>query len=605
MLVICDVSAPAIRSQDRYSDSPSHVATVWGLQRFKPSVRPGQLRYYCRTLTAPLNLSISRPPQLVPQIDDSAHGYARTLVAMPIRQHDIDNFFSRSSSAAATPSKPGRSSARQSEVITIDDSDEDVAPSVRPTVQTANITPSTWSQRRAPLASSSRTQRPRELSITSGEEGAPNEEEYSSGEDIRDVKLSPTQTHRWSITQRRVIDPDDDHSESAHQSSRKPTRGHSSDSESGKPLRTTRNRSSTTRVTRSSGKRKARASSSDESERTPPPETKRKGTVGSRARVKNVSRRSDSSQEDITARHTTRRREAPSSSRNGKVTRARATRPDESASEGSDSVSQAPSQPKETPAKRRLRRMRMKRLGRDISSSEDRVISSDGLEVSDSRTPIRRARRPKPKGSSKRRRATDPDEDTGGGADTEEEAPDELQLDEPERFKTTTRLRKRKETAHQRLLRKLKNKRLNLPSSESESEDSEEEEEEDHQSLPDSLDDSSSGFITEDGEEVNESLMPAEFSLGYAQSKEYKFKVMFQYLLLVVMHGPGVLPLKGKQKEYMQPVAELREYIKGIRNLRVRSQIWRAEFVRAMEMYPEFQVSSIHGTTLMAGGGSY
>lgn len=244
--------------------------------------------------------------------------------------------------------------------------------------------------------------------------------------------------------------------------------------------------------------------------------------------------------------------------------------------------------PRETPAKRRLRRMRAARLNQPMSSSEDfDVGDSDSFIDSDrppDRTPCGR-RKSGPSSSIKRaRRHADPDDDTDVRAGTEEEGADAIEQDEPESFVTSTRLRERGETEHQRLLRKLKAKRLNLPSSSS---DHEEDAEEDAAAA---TYDSEVSFITDDDEDFDESLMPNEFSLGYAQSQEYKFKVMFQYLLLLVIQGPGVLPLKGPQREYMAPVAELREYVKGIRNLWVRSQIWRAEFVRALETYPAFIV---------------
>ncbi|GMK56818.1 hypothetical protein CspeluHIS016_0306580 [Cutaneotrichosporon spelunceum] len=203
--------------------------------------------------------------------------------------------------------------------------------------------------------------------------------------------------------------------------------------------------------------------------------------------------------------------------------------------------------------------------------------------------PPRRRRRSNAKRSSAKRVRLDPDEDEESiEAVTEDEGVDEIELDEPERFVTATRLRTRGETVQQRMLRKLKNRRLNLPSSE---EDEDEEDSEDVTGAWKYVRDDDDGFISED-DGFDERLMPSEFSLGYAQSQEYKFKVMFQYLLLLVIHGPGVLPLRGPQKEYMTPVGELRSYVRGIRNLRVRSQIWRPDLVEALQTYPTFLVSN-------------
>jgi hypothetical protein len=204
--------------------------------------------------------------------------------------------------------------------------------------------------------------------------------------------------------------------------------------------------------------------------------------------------------------------------------------------------------------------------------------ASEESEASERPVPQRRR-------SSAKRARLDPDEESNAAA-TEEESGDEIELDEPERFMTATRLRSRGETMQQRMLRKLKNRRLNLPSSEEEDQD----EASESASAWEYVRDDDDGFISEDDGEFDERLMPSEFSLGYAQSPEYKFKVMFQYLLLLVMHGPEVLPLRGTSKEYLAPVGELRAYVRGIRNLRVRSQIWRADFVKALETYPSFCV---------------
>lgn len=243
--------------------------------------------------------------------------------------------------------------------------------------------------------------------------------------------------------------------------------------------------------------------------------------------------------------------------RNGVTTRARARARDPDSGDSGSGAS---------PPRRRTRAQR-RQYGDDSDSANER--------------PSPRRRR-----SSVKRARPDPDEESNAAA-TEDEGADEIELDEPERFVTATRLRARGETLQQRMLRKLKNRRLNLPSSEEEEEESER-----GGGAWVYVRDDDDGFISED-DGFDENLMPSEFSLGYAQSQEYKFKVMFQYLLLLVIHGPDVLPLRGAQKEYMAPVGELRAYVRGIRNLRVRSQIWRAEFVMALETYPSFLVGPL------------
>lgn len=243
---------------------------------------------------------------------------------------------------------------------------------------------------------------------------------------------------------------------------------------------------------------------------------------------------------------------------------------------------------------RHRREMVEKRRASEGRSKRAKAIKNDDSDSDDER---RRRRGDKGKGkakSSRRRkpRREDPDDEADIMADTVQEAADELELDEPERFKTKSRLRdKRLETPHQRLLRKLHNKRKNIVEvTSSEEEHGNDDDDDDSRSV-------SEGFITDDGEDFDENLLPEAFSRNRGQSQEYKFKVFFQYLLFLVVNGNGQLSLNRSQKEYMlKPVAELRDYVKGIRDGRVRSQIWKADFVKAMQKYPTFLVYDLDDT---------
>lgn len=98
---------------------------------------------------------------------------------------------------------------------------------------------------------------------------------------------------------------------------------------------------------------------------------------------------------------------------------------------------------------------------------------------------------------------------------------------------------------------------------------------------------------------VQDGLLPFEFSMNSAQSTEFKFKVVFHYFVLLVIKGPKVLPLKGQLADYFLPnLADLRRRMQGYRDARVRSQIWRTEFVQSLKKFPSFSVSRLTFVTM-------
>lgn len=181
---------------------------------------------------------------------------------------------------------------------------------------------------------------------------------------------------------------------------------------------------------------------------------------------------------------------------------------------------------------------------------------------------------------------------------TDDEDEDDIVLDQPERFKTQSRLRKKQETPYQRKLRKLKAARAGETISLSEEEDDE------YEWLSDSPGSDKSAaesddFIVQDGKMVQDGLLPFEFSMNSAQSTEFKFKVVFHYFVLLVIKGPKVLPLKGQLADYFLPnLADLRRRMQGYRDARVRSQIWRTEFVQSLKKFPSFSVSRLTFVTM-------
>ena len=181
--------------------------------------------------------------------------------------------------------------------------------------------------------------------------------------------------------------------------------------------------------------------------------------------------------------------------------------------------------------------------------------------------------------------ARDPDESERATSDGEDD--NDIQMEEMDRFKTASRLRKKTETAFQRNLRKAKNKRLGIVDSTSEGE----EEYSEHSSMSRSQDEEEDDFIVEDRGQTGGVALPHEFSLDSAQTPEYKFKVVFHYMVLLVVRGSKALPLRGRDAQYFAPMLQdLRRLIQGYRDSRVRSQIWRAEFVQVLKRYPNFVV---------------
>lgn len=192
-------------------------------------------------------------------------------------------------------------------------------------------------------------------------------------------------------------------------------------------------------------------------------------------------------------------------------------------------------------------------------------------------------------GGQSRTKRHDPDEEEDAATEEEVDIAGELAMDEPERFKSDSRLRKRRETSVQRRIRKLKNQRLGIVESWSSESESSSEATYTSDSAPDT--DEEENWIVEDGGVVGEGLLPHEFSFNSIQTPEFKFKVVFHYFLLLVIKGPGILPLKGDTAEYLLPqLRDLRRRLEGFKNSRVRSQIWRTDFVRALEAFPVFEV---------------
>ena len=217
------------------------------------------------------------------------------------------------------------------------------------------------------------------------------------------------------------------------------------------------------------------------------------------------------------------------------------------------------------------------------STASDNVVILSPRKRKITNTPASLKKQKTPK-----KRVKDPDDEDGGI--TDEDDVDDLTMDQPERFKTATRLRKKKETPFQRQIRKNRNKREGIVESSTDEDEAESDSDDSDEASQMPVPEDS--FIVDDGEELEEGMMPAEFSVDSAQTPEFKFKVVFHYLLLLVMDRQAALHLQSKDANYFMPrVEDLRRRMQGYREARVRGQIWRAELVRAMQQYPIFSAS--------------
>ncbi|OCF45155.1 hypothetical protein I317_00957 [Kwoniella heveanensis CBS 569] len=186
----------------------------------------------------------------------------------------------------------------------------------------------------------------------------------------------------------------------------------------------------------------------------------------------------------------------------------------------------------------------------------------------------------------------DPDDDVVETED-EQDMVEHLKMDEPERFKSATRLRQKKETDFQRKLRKMKAQRLGQTISESESETAIQDGESSSDSAI-SVDNEDSFIVPDDNINSAHVQLPHYFSIDSVQTPEFKFKVVFHYLVLLVTKKHKAFPLSRDASEYFQPQLHYwRDRMLGFRNFRVRSQIWRSNFVKAMEKYPGFEVEEL------------
>ncbi|KAK0483672.1 hypothetical protein IW261DRAFT_972039 [Armillaria novae-zelandiae] len=179
------------------------------------------------------------------------------------------------------------------------------------------------------------------------------------------------------------------------------------------------------------------------------------------------------------------------------------------------------------------------------------------------------------------------------------------ELEEEHILESRLRSRHRK-TAFQRNLEKLKRKKQGKPMESTHSEEQEDESENgsnkpfkgaklesEHDSLFDESEDSdkSSDFIVEDDGD-GAALLPAEFRPQ--QDLAHQFKIVFQFFVHIAVH-PAVerhdfMKRLMKDDYFSVALISARRKLIGLRDSLVASSVWRPEFKKALETYPEFNL---------------
>jgi len=105
----------------------------------------------------------------------------------------------------------------------------------------------------------------------------------------------------------------------------------------------------------------------------------------------------------------------------------------------------------------------------------------------------------------------------------------------------------------------------------------------------------SSDFIVEDANSVQ---LPAEFSMETHQDLSHQFKKIFQFFVHVAVQPPesraSFMETQIRAEQYFSvPLQVTRRKLSGLRDSLVSSSVWRPEFIRSLEKYPEFELVAL------------
>lgn len=258
--------------------------------------------------------------------------------------------------------------------------------------------------------------------------------------------------------------------------------------------------------------------------------------------------------------------------------------------------------------------VRRKRLSRVVSDSDSEHDSGQDPASNSSAKPSSRRRREVKEGNggnigeddkpSKRRRLL-----KGRRAQTSpaEEDEDERIDEVDDKYIVENRFRARdKKTAFQRNLERLQLRKRGQVSPSASSHDEEESDKErpfagakphiDHGSPSQLSSDSenSSDFIVEDDGMAMPQL-PTEFSMESHQDLSHQFKKIFQFFVHIAVQSPqdrrSFMAKQLRDEEYFSvPLQVLRRKILGLRDSLVASSVWRPDFKKALEKFPNLDI---------------
>ncbi|CAA7271678.1 unnamed protein product [Cyclocybe aegerita] len=267
----------------------------------------------------------------------------------------------------------------------------------------------------------------------------------------------------------------------------------------------------------------------------------------------------------------------------------------------SDSDEDIPISPKST-RKRRLTR-RSSPSGSDKEPDSSPITrKADKSDDSDDSPPRKRGRLLRRRPSPSTADATDSDEHI---ADIANEVDEERILED--------RLRTRnKKSAFQKNLEKLKRRKMRGTRGKDTSEEEEEEEEassikpfkgakpskvldDEDSEGEESSSSRPSDFIVEDDGPVH---LPAQFSMETHQDLSHQFKKIFQFFVHIAVEPPEdratFMHQQIMNEEYFSvPLQVTRRKLLGLRDSLVASSVWRPEFRKSLERYPEFDLVAL------------
>ncbi|KAJ3516629.1 hypothetical protein NLJ89_g1006 [Agrocybe chaxingu] len=269
----------------------------------------------------------------------------------------------------------------------------------------------------------------------------------------------------------------------------------------------------------------------------------------------------------------------------------------------SDSDENIPVSPKSTRKRRLTRRSSPSGSDQEPDSSPITKKADKGDDSDDSP--------PRKRGRLLRRR---PSPSTADAADSDEHIADIANEVDEERILEDRLRRRNKKSAFQKNLEKLKRRKMKGVRGKDTSEEEDEDEDEDASNNKPfkgaepskGLDEEdsegegssssrSSDFIVEDDGPVH---LPAQFSMETHQDLSHQFKKIFQFFVHIAVEPPEdratFMHQQIMNEEYFSvPLQVTRRKLLGLRDSLVASSVWKPEFRKSLERYPEFDLVAL------------